>query len=490
MNFIDKIRNRLLAFIAAEKDVPLLAGLSVGLYWLTFYYSKNFALADSPQQILFFTAYYLLLPVAAIYTVYLLLGIFGLQRYGKNWLFVGISGFFLYYMSQMNGLLYPAAWILVAAILSIWLKRYYKLAILLLFFITIFNLKPIAGIAYRSAIASNNWKKLPDGIESVKFSKHPNVYYIQPDGYTSFSNLKSNPHYRMDVASYHAFLEAHGFTVYDDYRSNYCTTLLSNAATFSMRHHYAQADVAKHSARNIIMGGNPVLRIFKSNGYRTNFITESPYLIMNRPALGYDYTNFPYSEMPFFGDGFESGYGKDVLADLKLRMKTTGKTGNFFFIEKFLPCHITGSPTKSRGPEKERENYRINLKHANQWLEETVAYITANDPDGIVIIGGDHGGYVGFSYTGEAATQTKDPDLIKSMFGAQLAIKWNDSGATQYDTQLKTGINLFRTLFSYLASEKKYLDHREENGSYMQLNSPSGLYRYIDDDGNVVFEKK
>ena len=113
------------------------------------------------------------------------------------------------------------------------------------------------------------------------------------------------------------------------------------------------------------------------------------------------------------------------------------------------------------------------------------------DPEAIIVIGADHGGFAGFKYTLQSLEKTENPDLVWSVFGAALAIKWNDNNneSNQYDKDLKSAVNLFRVLFSYLAEDKKYLDHVQDNSSYIHLSKPKGLYRYIDNRGNVVFEE-
>ena len=52
-----------------------------------------------------------------------------------------------------------------------------------------------------------------------------------------------------------------------------------------------------------------------------------------------------------------------------------------------------------------------------------------------------------------------------------------------------SGVNLFRILFSYLGKEKKYLNNLQNDGSYISLKKPKGIYRYINDQGDIVFEK-
>lgn len=489
---LEKLREKLLAFIESDRDVPLLAGFSVGIYMLLFYYSKNFSLANSLEQLLFFIGYYIAMPMLVLFIGYKLLGLLSLHKYRRNLLFVGIIVFFGFYFLQITSIGFSkkialAVLFLVSVGLSISFKRYYKFLVLAIIMMSVFNLKPIIGAGWKYINASDEWKKQPDDIEKVVFKSKPNIYYIQPDGYTSFDNLKSNPYYTFDDSDYVAFLEDNNFKIYNDYRSNYPSTLLSNSATFSMKHHYIAKDVDFYSARGIIMGDNPVLRILKNNGYKTNFITENPYLIINRPKSGYDYENINRNELPFLKDGF--GIKKDIAANLKEQIQKNKKSGNFYFVEKFTPGHIHVYKADSKGREEERKMYLRDLEKANKWLKDVVGYIQKNDTEAIVIIGADHGGFAGFTYTQEVYTKITDANLIKSIFGAQLAIKWNSDEAQEYDKDLKSGINLFRVLFSYMSREKKYLRNLQDNSSYISLSDPQGIYKYINDRDDVVFEK-
>ena len=83
-----------------------------------------------------------------------------------------------------------------------------------------------------------------------------------------------------------------------------------------------------------------------------------------------------------------------------------------------------------------------------------------------MIIGADHGGFVGLTYTGDAFAKIKDPDILHSIFGAKAAIKWNSSQHAEYDAKLKTSVNLFRTLFSFLSADKSYLNELQPDASY------------------------
>ena len=92
------IRERILAFINSPKDVPLLAGFSVGWYMLLFYYAKNFSLANSVIQVSLFIAYYLLFPMFTMYIGYRLLKALKLETYTKHFLFVGVISFFSFFL--------------------------------------------------------------------------------------------------------------------------------------------------------------------------------------------------------------------------------------------------------------------------------------------------------------------------------------------------------------------------------------------------------
>lgn len=488
----EKLRNRLSAFMESDKDVPLLAGFAVGFYMMLFYYSRNFSLANSFQQLSFFTGYYLLLPALSLWAGFKVMPLIKAARWRKHFLFTGTVGFLSFFLIQVSTLghlkkIIFLAIIFVAALLSLKISRYYKALIPILFLISAFNVVPLMEVIYVSMRSSDEWEVIHDDIENIKFKEKPNVYYIQPDGYTSFSNLKNSIH-RFDNSDYESFLGQHGFTLYDNYRSNYFSTLLSNSATFAMKHHNIAGDVEMYRARSIIIEDNPVLRIFKKNGYRTSFITERPYLIINRPDIGYDYCNIAESELPLIKDGLD--VTKDVLADLKIRMIKNGQTDNFYFIESFTPGHIAHMKTYSKGIEEEKNMYLEKIRSANKWLKEVITYIEANDPKAMIIIGADHGGFAGFNSTADSKTKTMDDKLIYSVFGAQLAIKWNSSESKQYDGELKTGINLFRTVFSFMGRDKKYLVHKEDDGSYIQLDTPEGIYKYINDDGKIVFQKQ
>ena len=137
-----------------------------------------------------------------------------------------------------------------------------------------------------------------------------------------------------------------------------------------------------------------------------------------------------------------------------------------FIIEKFKPGHIGVYKNGNLGIVRERIEYIKRLKLANDWLKKIITFIEKNDPNSIVIIGADHGGFVGFEYSLQAQNKITDPKLLNSIFGAKLAIKWYGVEHSEYDAQLKTSVNLFRILFSYLSEDKLLLNNLQPDESY------------------------
>jgi hypothetical protein len=103
----------------------------------------------------------------------------------------------------------------------------------------------------------------------------------------------------------------------------------------------------------------------------------------------------------------------------------------------------------------------------------------------------DHGGFVGLDYSAEVYKKTTDRDIIYSTFGSMLSIKWPNNEVPAIDTHLKSSINVFRILFSYLSNDEKYLQHLQDDKSYLILKEGAepGIYEYIDENGNITIKK-
>jgi hypothetical protein len=331
----------------------------------------------------------------------------------------------------------------------------------------------------------------PDDIEDVIFKKRPNIYYIQPDGYVNFSEIDKG-YYKLDNNEFRTYLDQSGFKVYSNFRSNYNSTLASNTATFSMRHHYNNSGfnfTETINGRDIIITKNAVLNIFKNNNYKTHFLAEWPYLLANQPKMGYDVSNFKYKELSMLGTGFSEE--QDVLEPLKGFLKEEVDQSKFFFIEIFQPGHIPAHEVDSEGAIQEREHWMERLATANKKLKKIISAINSVDPDGLILILGDHGGYVGMDYMMQMREKTMDIDRLYSIFSTNLAIKWTQGMALEVDKNFKIAVNVFRILFSYMGDQPSYLEFLEKDVSYLIINkgAPKGVYQCIDEKGDISFKK-
>jgi len=475
--------------------LPLLVGLATGLYPVIFYYTNNYALINSTKHLFYFLSFFLVVPSIGFF----LLSKFFLKRQSETrrktiLTFLNVLAFLTFIQLCLYTnlqLLFTLVIVVIAVVVAWFLKDHLKKIVAfqyLLAAIGLFSLVPniISQLNY-----SDTWKEQPDDIEQVVFKKRPNVYYIQPDGYVNFSELVKG-FYQLEELPLKSYLEEKEFTLYPDVRSNYTSTLSSNMATFTMKHHYNNYGFnfsELPDAREIIVNDNPVLRIFKNNKYKTHFIAEHSYLIANKPEIGYDRCNFSTSEISYINDGFDQR--QEVLPPLKSYLKEDPDVSKFFFIEIFKPGHVPAMEDEAKSKEFEKEKWLVNLDMANKKINAVVDVIVENDPNALIIIMADHGGSVGLTHMLETRTRTDSRDKLISTYSTNLAIKWPENNAPKFGDQLKTGINVFRILFSYLSENTSYLDYLEENTSYTYIEegAPKGVYKVLDEDGNVTFEK-
>lgn len=483
--------------LSGNKTNVYVTAIAAGLYPLIHYYNSNLTLANSLPQFVFLFSCYLLIPIS-IFWIFANLNfdrIKILKPYKRYFIpilnlcvFTFLIILDIYGLKQKKLMLIT---IVIAILIAVILyKHFYKIIVfqLLLALVGLVSLIPKLYFGWTYSL---DWTEQPDQIEAVQFKKVPNIYIIQPDGYASFSELKKG-YYKTDNKHFETFLKEKGFQLYKSFRSNYTSTLSSNASMFAMKHHYYQS-VQKstrelYNARDFIVGDNPVHRILKQNGYTTSLIIENAYFLANQPEVKYDYCNVALDEVPYMSRGFE--IKKDVLSDLEFAMSQNPPDKNFYFIEKNAPSHVASKKHKSLGKVKEREKYLKKLDEVNVWLKKIVSSIVSKDKNAMIVIVADHGGFVGMDATEESRAKQTDKDLVNSMFASALAIKWPKE-EQDVDIEFNSSVNLFRGLFSYLSENKEYLGYFQEDKSYntIEKGAPRGIYELIDEKGNVTFDK-
>ncbi|MEX0995615.1 MAG: hypothetical protein WDZ45_01040 [Flavobacteriaceae bacterium] len=481
---------KIILFLSKDSVLPLIAGIASGLYPWAFYYSNNFKFVNSPEHFYFFLLFFIILPTASYYLIYFLMRRNALLLF-KKVVLPFVSSFVFFYLAMIAlytqvGYKKIALAVFLAVVVSVacaFVKKLYPKILtvqFLLVFTTIFTLyyyiKPYI-------FSSDKWLEQPAVIQNVEFKKKPNIYVIQPDGYVNFSELNKG-HYNFDNSEFEKWLQNEDFILYENFRSNYTSTITSNSSMFAMKHHY----LSQQDERKTIMDLNPVVKIFKKNNYKTHFLAEKPYLLVNRPNISFDYMNYEMDEVPYLSIGLN--YRRDIIKDLDAVLKND-EEANFYFFEKILPGHITTFKNLAKPKEIEREEYLNNLKKANEWLRELVSKIAAHDPNGMIVIVADHGGYVGWDYTRQTHMKSQDRDLLYSGFSSALAIKWPENKLPAKDLKFKSSVNLFLNLFAYLSDDYTLLDEYQEDASYIEIKegAPRGTYRVIDGEGNIVFEK-
>lgn len=463
------IKEKFNDFLSNSKDYPLLVGFMSGFYPLVFYYSNNYEYINSFKHLLFFVFLFLIVPAIGTSVLYKIFdSIPKLNPYKKHVLFVVIIEVTALFLSQAYYLTIKKKLLLLLLIIVIFLSlRFYGFYKRIVVFILFLSLMPFVKclyiVGYKQVVDTLSWTKQSDSIGKTKFVKRPNIYFLEPDGYTGKETMQEAPYNYND--SIYDWLESKSFTVYKNTRSNYPASLASNASMFTMKHHrlgkIPSSSFEMQDARKIILGNNIVVDIFKNNNYKTFFIVEDGYFHVSFQKGNYDYYNINQSEISFFGN---INAEKDVYADLKNFMENDKEKDRpkFYFIERLFPHHIEFDGS---GVENERSVYLNRVEVANRWLKKTIDLIEKKDSSGIIIIAADHGGWVGIENR-EHMLSTYDKKLLRSIFSNLLAIKWNDNKHIEYDEKLKSNVNIFRILFSYLSEDKALLNYLEEDGSY------------------------
>ena len=482
-------------FLNINKQNPILAAIAAGLYPILFYYTNNFTFINTWKHLGFFIVLFLFFPVVVFWLAYRLTRHKRFLKVNERILpFLNILAFLIFIQLCIYAKVYlfiTLSIVIIAGIFAWFWQNHFQKIMVFQFLLAVLGVFYLVPVIVQQLSYSKEWIVQPDDIEQVVFKKRPNVYYIEPDGYTNFSELDRG-YYNVDDSEFKNFLQENGFKLYPNFRSNYSSTLVSNSATFMMKHHYYNNGFNFNEsldAREIIITKNAVLDAFKKNGYKTHYFAEWSYILANRPQMGYDVCNFDYGDISYLNSGFKEKH--EVIPPLKKYITEDPNVPKFFFVEIFSPGHVPAHKNESEGVIKEKEKWVERLQESNKKLTEIINFINEKDPTALILIMADHGGYVGLEYMLETNIKTQERDKLYSALSSNLAIKWPNGEAPIFDSKLKTPVNTFRILFSYLSDNKEYLNHLQEDASYLIINegAPKGVYKCIDANGEITFEK-
>ncbi len=313
-----------------------------------------------------------------------------------------------------------------------------------------------------------------DAIMQAKLERRPNIYFVLPDSYANVTTLKK---LGINVSSFTKYLKNREFEVYDDYYASYSGTGRTMSSLFNMSHHYlrnARGHQELGGARDIVAGNNHFNAILRRNGYRSHFVQSGHYFLAGR-ACRWD-SCWPGSAVPlllretllpkFTESWFRAGGKFDEQVDEAIDRAATAGSPTFTYIHHMSrPGH-----THNRGRcnhKREKKSYAQRIAKANKWMQDVIAKIIKKDPDAIVIIASDHGGYVTENCT-ILRRHAKSPMSVDDRVSALAAIRWRgDSGA--FGKRIRTSATLMSVVIAYLAENPKMLEHLAEDSTFMRM---------------------
>jgi hypothetical protein len=326
---------------------------------------------------------------------------------------------------------------------------------------------------------------VPD--RKIQFTIHPNVYLFFIESYAGLDALRDL--YDIDATPFYRELQKRGFLIRDTW-ANKDYTIASSATLMAMRH----LDFSKFEAgnfdlrsevRHMISGRiyNPVLDIFKQNGFRISFLQRDFYLFP-RSSDAVDVTNLSFEgiRLKHWPLSDATGFFKVSLGDIK------NTDANFFENSKLIVRQCLDRPTfhfiytglrHNMQQETNREwrsqwktQYRELYGVFNPKLLDMLDLIEREDPESLIVLIGDHGSklfgncgvgspdYPEFVESGMGDAETLARDKASVLFAIKSPVK-----SDIWETRPISHVNLFRYLFSMLSGDETLLDHPEPDVS-------------------------
>ena len=354
----------------------------------------------------------------------------------------------------------------------------------------------------------------------ILFKDKPNVYLVHLESYHSPQAMKHL--YGYDNKEFLEKLEDMGFDITDNVYSNYANTLISVGSMFLMKHHYENVSVGRGDAlsiRDMIIGEiyNPVLSIFKNNGYNLVFLHPNIYLFRGNGMVDYHYPEYGiHDALTLFQSDIVNKIRAIIFKVEDVNAKETWEASpkeleslipgvvinyrsrnkpTFFYVKEGAVRHTMpdGSYSWKDNGDEWTEFYLKILKASNPKILKRLDWIIENDPKAIIILYGDHGALryrdvwkgdnknVDINDTIRTRMDLSSQDLAYDLFGVFLAIR-----SPGYNIDLKdkdSHVNIFKILFSYLAEDKELLNQMEPNVSYLKYNDK--LFKFVED-GTVL----
>jgi hypothetical protein len=311
--------------------------------------------------------------------------------------------------------------------------------------------------------------KLVELVNSRKPLFMPNIYLLLYDAYVTNDTMLQ---YGIDNSAQEKYLEKMGFKLYPYIYSLGALSIHSMSRVLN-----ASAEFYGNERKGV-SGDGIIQNLLKGYGYETFGVFTSDYFFWGIGSR-YDYS-FP--EQSTSTGNFETAnvlvkaiYMGEFRFDVVLHLDKsyapykqflTYKSNLFRSVPtnpRFVYVH-TPNPGHSQDSgacrPNETELFRQDLILANAEMKTDIETIIQNDPNGIIIVAGDHGPYLtkNCTYTGADYDITEITRLdIQDRFASFLAIKWPTEDFSKYD-DITVLQDIFPAVFAYLYKNEKLLE--------------------------------
>ena len=231
----------------------------------------------------------------------------------------------------------------------------------------------------------------------------PDVFFFVFDRYSRADQLRRWLDF--DNSDFIAALEARGYYVASESRTNYVHTILSLASTLSMDYHYTDGDFALGGLQRIMKGSNETVRRFRRLGY--TYVYARPSFWYGSHCTGIEdvciepTTNVrehhralleltPLGHMALFLDPkvfslWLNSTGDVTLATVRERLAEEPRRPLFVFAHMMFPhAPYRFNPDcsyRDSEPATDREGYLDNTSCTNRQILETVDWIAQRNPE-------------------------------------------------------------------------------------------------------------
>lgn len=287
-----------------------------------------------------------------------------------------------------------------------------------------------------------------------------NIYLLVYDAYVANETMLG---YGIDNSAQEDYLRGQGFALYPHTYTIGAGTLSSMSKVLNTSTEYLG------DRRRAVSGDGVVQNTLKSLGYKTYGVFANDSMFRGIGS-SYDYS-IPEREQVKstellinailigefrFNLGFDKQTHAQYIENKQGIFKGISRNPAFVYAHSNRPSH---SQNSGACLPDENSLYEDRLKIANIEMQQDIETITANDPEAIIIIAGDHGPYLTKNCydTADDYTMSEINRLdIQDRFGTFLAIRWPTADFEQYD-DIDVLQDIFPAVFAYLYDDPAFL---------------------------------